>query len=1327
MDRDFSSFTNKYSLSKTLRFELKPIGKTAEMLKEHDIFQKDFERKEAYIKIKPFFDDFHRKFMKEALEGKSLSDLHKYAEIYKKYLRDRKNKNVEKEWKAERSKLMGQVVNFFNQKANEWKNEKFSNFFKKDTKSDKNEKCLDWLFGEKVFKVLEKLYTEQGKDIKDGLDIEDISFDYWKGFTGYFSKFFETRKNIYKDDGTSTAFATRVVNNLDKYLNNLDIWNNEIKNIIDVSEIEQSFDIKIEDIFDVEYYSKCMLQDGIDEYNTIVGGKTLDNGNKIRGINEFINEYKQVHKEEGKKIHYIKKLEKQILSEKDDKTFFIDEIESDEELRELFNRFYEFTKSKFETLESLLNNFFTSPEVYDITGIYISKEAYNTISYKWTNGNHNVWNESLFSTLKLAKIMKSQKVDDGEYKFPDFISLEHLRLSLENIEIKELFWKDRYYENDTIGLDDDSGIWNNFLKIFQYEFSCLFDEYKLAREKFEILLKDFNVNGDSKAIIKELADNSLHLYQMAKYFSLEKKREWNDEYSLDSEFYNHSEYGYKDIYYEDTYDEIVKPYNKVRNYLTRKPYSEDKWKLNFENSQLASGWDRNKEPSNLTIILRKDNEYYLGIMTKGNNTLFEDKNKEAFVKNLESGCYEKLIYQYFPGAYKMIPKCTTQRKDVRRHFAENDTDYVLSSDKFLSPITISKRIYDLSNLLYDKNNIDKVTTNEKEGVKQFQKEYLALSSNSKKYKEALVDWINFCKVFLEKYKSTTAFNYSNIKPTESYEYLDELYKDIDKGSYSTTFCKISDSYIKGMNDLGKLYLFKIYNKDFSKDSTGSKNLHTMYFENLFSDENVEAVYPIKLNGAAELFYREKSLNATEYKEKINSGKEIIRKKRYTDDKIFFHVSTTMNRADDNSRDFNSQINDLLANNQNINIIGIDRGEKHLLYYNVIDQQGNILDRGTLNNIGNRNYDKLLEEREKKRLEERQNWEQIENIKDLKRGYLSLVVRKIVDLAIEHNAIIAMEDLNFRFKQIRGGLREKSVYQQFEKALIDKLSFLVNKSEKDATKAGHVLKAYQLTAPFESFEKMGKQSGIIFYTQAAYTSRIDPLTGWRPNLYVKYTSIENARDILVKKFVSIKYNSNKDRFEFTYNIKDEKSGKKDEKLNKLQWMVCSNVERFRYNKKLNSNKGGYEHYPEKTEGDDKSLTDSLKELFKKYTLQYENGENILGQIKEDCKLDASFYKSLFFYFSLICQIRNTKQDSEGNENDFILSPVEPFFDSRRSKEFGRNLPENGDDNGAYNIARKGIIILNRISEFKRTDGEEQKGYPNLAISNIAWDNFAQQDM
>ena len=66
------------------------------------------------------------------------------------------------------------------------------------------------------------------------------------------------------------------------------------------------------------------------------------------------------------------------------------------------------------------------------------------------------------------------------------------------------------------------------------------------------------------------------------------------------------------------------------------------------------------------------------------------------------------------------------------------------------------------------------------------------------------------------------------------------------------------------------------------------------------------------------------------------------------------------------------------------------------------------------------------------------------------------MRELADLAIKHNAIIVLEDLNMRFKQIRGGI-EKSIYQQLEKALIDKLSFLVNKGEKDSKKAGHLFK------------------------------------------------------------------------------------------------------------------------------------------------------------------------------------------------------------------------------------------------------------------------------
>ena len=72
-------------------------------------------------------------------------------------------------------------------------------------------------------------------------------------------------------------------------------------------------------------------------------------------------------------------------------------------------------------------------------------------------------------------------------------------------------------------------------------------------------------------------------------------------------------------------------------------------------------------------------------------------------------------------------------------------------------------------------------------------------------------------------------------------------------------------------------------------------------------------------------------------------------------------------------------------------------------------------------------------------------------------------------------------------------------------------------------------------------------------------------------------------------------------------------------------------------------------------------------------------------------------------------------------DFIFSPIAPFFDSRKNNR--KHLPKNGDDNGAYNIARKGIIILKRISQWKNEN--KKNSYPDLSISNTDWDNFAQK--
>ena len=45
-------FTNLYSLSKTLRFELRPIGKTRENIENGGLLRQDEDRAEKYVHIK---------------------------------------------------------------------------------------------------------------------------------------------------------------------------------------------------------------------------------------------------------------------------------------------------------------------------------------------------------------------------------------------------------------------------------------------------------------------------------------------------------------------------------------------------------------------------------------------------------------------------------------------------------------------------------------------------------------------------------------------------------------------------------------------------------------------------------------------------------------------------------------------------------------------------------------------------------------------------------------------------------------------------------------------------------------------------------------------------------------------------------------------------------------------------------------------------------------------------------------------------------------------------------------------------------------------------
>ena len=115
-------------------------------------------------------------------------------------------------------------------------------------------------------------------------------------------------------------------------------------------------------------------------------------------------------------------------------------------------------------------------------------------------------------------------------------------------------------------------------------------------------------------------------------------------------------------------ENVVTLYDRIRNYVTKKPYSTQKFKLNFASPTLAAGWSRSKEFDNNAIILLRNNKYYIAIFNVNN------KPDKQIIKGSEeqrlSTDYKKMVYNLLPGPNKMLPKVfinLIQEKEIITH------------------------------------------------------------------------------------------------------------------------------------------------------------------------------------------------------------------------------------------------------------------------------------------------------------------------------------------------------------------------------------------------------------------------------------------------------------------------------------------------------------------------------------------------------------------------------------------------------------------------------------------------------------------------------------
>jgi len=1281
---NLKDFTGLYPLSKTLRFELKPIRKTLENIQSSGLLERDQHRAESYKKVKKIIDDYHKSFIDRTLTNfklKLISDSKKDSleEYYLFYHLNYKDINRSKSLTEVQDKLRKQIADQLT------KNEAYKRIYKKEL--IKEDLC-NFINSENYLYILkhresnnDELTEEQFLNLRNQ-DKELVNE--FKDFTTYFTGFNQNRQNMYSAENKSTAIAYRLIHqNLPRFIDNMDVF--EKVSATNVSEKINSLydDLKeylnvqsLAEMFKLSYYSILLTQNQIDVYNAVIGGKTLDDGTKIQGLNEHINLYNQQQKDKKYLLPKLKPLYKQILSDRNAISWLPEEFNDDNEMLQAIDKCYhELNQQVFQQLKDLLLSLKEGDSEYNMDKIYIRNDAQLSEISQRLLGNWNIISRAIendFSKNNPQKIRESadnyEKRKDKYLKSFGSLSLGYINncLSLLGDPYNKYKVEDYFF---TLGIKkEDSNKCDN-----------LFTKESKAYEVVKDLLcnkypEDKNLAQQKKDVehIKNLLDSIKDIQHF-----IQPLLGTGDEPNKDEKFYGDF------LAICDKLDEITPLYNKVRNRMTRKPYSIEKIKINFDNSTLLDGWDLNKEIDNTSVILRKDGLYYLAIMNKKYNKVFNASNLPC-----DGSCYEKMDYKLLPGPNKMLPKV-----------------FIYSSR--ISEFNPSERILD---------NYQKGT--HKKGDNFNLDDCHALIDYFKRSIAKHEDWRNF------------DFHFSD---TNTYKDISGFYREVEQQGYKISFRNISETYINALVDEGKLYLFQIYNKDFSPYSQGTPNMHTLYWRMLFDAKNLENVV-YKLNGQAEVFFRKSSINETDKivhpaqqpinnKNELNEKRqsvfnyELVKDRRFTVDKFQFHVPITLNFKSIGMNNINSTVNSYLKDSKVTHIIGIDRGERNLLYLSLIDMKGNIVKQISLNEIVNQHkdnlyqtdYHSLLESKEVSRDEARKSWKAIENIKELKEGYLSQVIHKISQLVVEYNAIVVLENLNFVFMRGRQKV-ERQVYEKFEKMLIDKFNYLVDKKAAKSEPGG-LLQALQLTSKFDSFQNLGKQSGILFYIPAWNTSKMDPETGFVNLFDVHYESIEKSKTFF-KKFDSIRYNALKGYFEIAFDYTNFTSKAEGTRSN---WVVCtygSRIKTFR-NPEQNSNWDSVEI----------DLTSEFKTFFDKYHIELND------KIKEQVikQNDKTFFEGFHQLFKLTLQMRNSKT---GSDIDYMISPVMgengKFFDSRLELKQGKNtegywissMPVDADANGAYNIARKGLWVINQI---KSTDDLDKL---NLAISNKEWLKYAQ---
>ena len=1231
---NFNNLKNIYPVSKTIAFQLLPVGRTAENITEvkdtdgNTVIKQNEELAERCRLVQGVADRVHKRFIEETLSRfrmKVATDgnkdsLEEYAEVFFKPID--KEKFTDKDREAQLQEI---ASNLKTSVARAFAEVRY-----------KDKPYVVALASEKLCKEIlpaETLSIEEQK-----------ALDVIKAFTTFMRPYFEIRNRMYQSDAKGNTVINRYVDdNLPIHLSNCRAAQRLPESVTQKMEpLMSMLGVNLEaytlaDVFSISYGALLGPQSRIDLYNTLIGGISLEDGTHVPGLNELVKMYNESSENKDKmKAHSFNKLKKQILSDRQSLSWLPPVFSNDGEVLKALEEIHACVQ-QLPSVRTYLN----AAESADPSQVFIRANHLSSFS-NTLFGDWAYLKEAMIASIKAANPMKKREKEKNYaerirkiYDNTKAFSVAELQAAAAgHYGTKSKEFLQAYIAKAVI--DSTAEAETKHASMLKY-ISALPKGQSLGQEEGT---KDKSARG----YIQKWLDSLMDIMEAMKAFSSDSA------YELDSKFYGDA---YEPWHiFSQTLNTV---YNMVKNHFTKKPYSTDKLRLSFGNPTLMSGWDINKVSENYGVLLRKGGRRYLAILrdtTKNiftNGTLHEDESPMQMMR-----------VKSMPKPYRMLPKVAFADKNVKLYQPSVEVLDLKASGK---------------------------------PVKDYTPEEVAM-------------FIDFYKSVIARTPGWEVFNFS-FKDTAEYGSLNEFFLDVERQNYSVRYEGISEGRLMAAVKAGGVYLFEITCRGMHEAHHGKPQKYVTILEEAFKETVPGKEVLARLCGNATIYFRKASIDrkvthpkgiAIANKNPDNPRRarvmsfDLIKDRRFTEDRFALHLPVTLNpNAPEKGGDrLNGRVQEVIRQSKDIYILGINRGERNLITAVLTAPDGTIIEQRSLNVMDGFDYARALEEREKQRKDDRRNWNAVRDIKNLKKGHITKAVGEIAHMVRKYDCIIALEDLDNKFKDTRRAY-EKGEYEQFERALIEKLGYMTDKND-TVNPLGNAL---QLANPGGT----GLQNGIVFFVSPSLISRTDPLTGFVNRIDTRYKNIREASEMLGK-CESFRYCPEEDMFELSFEY--AKVAPATEYGKDKVWTVYTYGER---------NDADNDNIPV-------DLTEKIKTLLDDSEIKYDDGHELLDELQER---NGSFYEKLLKYLRMT--LTNNVWYKDSGENRLIGCTKDAdgkIFDSKNAAE---GLPKDPDANAAWNIAEKCRMVIDNIRSFVPSAKPVTKG-PRLVVSDAEWLNAVQ---